>query len=139
VLVITSLSAGLYIANRERKIAERRFLQVRQLANKFIELDSDIRGLPGATKVRSRIVADSLQYLTSLGSEVRGDKALALEIALAYVRVAHVQGDPTAANLGQFAEAEATLQKAENFVDPVLATDPRDRQGLFIAATIVCA
>ena len=136
VLVITSLSAGLYIANRERKIAERRFLQVRQLANKFIELDSDIRGLPGATKVRSRIVADSLQYLTSLGSEVRGDKALALEIALAYVRVAHVQGDPTAANLGQFAEAQATLQKAENFVDPVLATDPRDRQGLFIAATI---
>jgi len=136
VLVITSLSAGLYIANRERKIAERRFLQVRQLANKFIELDSDIRGLPGATRVRSRIVADSLQYLTSLGSEVRGDKALALEIALAYVRVAHVQGDPTAANLGQFAEAEATLQKAENFVDPVLATDPRDRQGLFIAATI---
>jgi len=136
VLVITSLSAGLYVANHERKIAERRFVQVRQLANKFIELDADIRGLPGATKVRSRMVVDSLQYLTSLGSEVHGDKDLALEIALAYVRVAHVQGDPTAANLGQFAEAEATLQKAENFVDSVLATAPRDRQGLFIAATI---
>src|SRR5580698_9782618 len=42
-LVFGSLSAGLYIANRERKIAERRFLQVRQLANKFIALDNDIR------------------------------------------------------------------------------------------------
>ncbi|MGA7632290.1 MAG: serine/threonine-protein kinase, partial [Terriglobales bacterium] len=40
-LVIGSLSTGLLIANRERKIAERRFVQVRQLANKFIALDND--------------------------------------------------------------------------------------------------
>jgi len=86
--------------NRERKIAERRFLQVRQLANKYIELDDSIRGFPGSTKVRSQIVADSLQYLTSLGSEAHMDKDLANEIALAYIRVAHVQGDPTSPNLG---------------------------------------
>ena len=49
-LVIGSLSAGLYVANRERKIAERRFAQVRQLANKFIALDNNIRGLPGSTQ-----------------------------------------------------------------------------------------
>src|ERR1700691_3166912 len=47
VLVIGSLSTGLLVANRERKIAERRFAQVRQMANKFIALDQDIRGLPG--------------------------------------------------------------------------------------------
>jgi serine/threonine protein kinase len=136
VLVIGSLSTGLLVANRERKAAERRFDQVRQLANKFIALDNDIRGLPGSTKVRMEIVTDSLQYLTSLGSDVHRDKDLALEIAYAYVRVAHVQGDPTSPNLGQFPEAEASLDKAENFVDSVLKADPRNRRGLFIAATI---
>jgi len=135
-LVIGSLTAGLLIANRERKIAEQRFTQVRQLANKFIALDNDIRGLPGSTKVRMQMVSDSLQYLTSLGNDVHGDKDLALEIAYAYVRVAHAQGDPTSPNLGQFPEAAASLAKAESFVDPVLSTDPANRKALFIAATI---
>src|SRR5580692_10313400 len=136
VLVIGSLSTGLYVANRQRKIAEQRFAQVRQLANKFIDLDQDIRGLAGSTKVRMEMVSDSLQYLTSLGSDVHGDKDLALEIAYAYVRVAHAQGDPTSPNLGQFSEAEASLDSASKFVDAVLAQDPVNRRGLFIGATI---
>ena len=135
-LVIGSLTVGLLVANRERKIAEQRFAQVRQLANKFIALDDDIRGLPGSTKIRMQMVSDSLQYLTSLGSDVHGDKALALEIAYAYVRVAHAQGDPTSPNLGQFAEAEASLSHASKFVDLVLSKDPRNQRALFIATTI---
>ncbi len=135
-LVIGSLSAGLLIANRERKIAERRFEQVRQLANKFIALDEGIRGLPGSTKVRMQMVTDSLQYLTSLGSDVHGDKDLALDVALAYVRVAHAQGNPTSPNLGQFTEAEVSLDKAENFIQPVLKVDPTNVRGLLLAATI---
>jgi tetratricopeptide (TPR) repeat protein len=136
VLVIGSLSAGLLVANRERKIAERRFSQVRQLANKFIDLDSRIRGLQGSTKVRMQMVSDSLQYLRSLESEGHVDKDLALDIAFAYVRVAHAQGDPTSPNLGQFAEAKQSLSQASKFVDPILADDPRNRRALFIATTI---
>ena len=135
-LVIGSLSTGLLVANRERKVAEQRFAQVRQLANKFIALDNDIRGLQGSTKVRMQMVSDSLQYLTSLGSEVHGDKDLALEIAYAYVRVAHAQGDPTSPNLGQLAEAQVNLNNAARFVDAVFAQDPKNRRGLFIATTI---
>jgi hypothetical protein len=136
VFVIGSLSTGLYVANRQRKIAEQRFAQVRQLAKKFIELDNDIRGLPGSTKVRMQMVSDSLQYLTSLSSDVHGDKDLELEIAYAYVRVAHAQGDPTSPNLGQFAEAEASLNHASTFVDPVLSKDPINQRALFVATTI---
>ncbi|MGB7435618.1 MAG: protein kinase [Candidatus Acidiferrum sp.] len=135
-LVIGSLATGLYVANRERKIAERRFAEVRQMANKFIALDNDIRGLPGSTQVRLRMVSDSLEYLSSLSSDAAVDNDLALEIAYAYVRVAHAQGDPTSPNLGQFAEAEASLDKAQNFVESVLRVDPRNSRGLFIAATI---
>lgn len=136
VLVIGSLSAGLYVANSERKVAERRFAEVRQLANKFIQLDNKIRGLPGSTQVRMEMVTDSLQYLSSLSSEAPVDKDLALEIAYAYVRVAHAQGDPTSPNLGQFAEAESSLNSAARFVDPILAKDPRNPRALFIATTI---
>ena len=136
VLVIGSLSTGLYVANRQRKIAEQRFAQVRQLANKFIELDNKIRGLPGSTEVRMEMVSDSLQYLTSLSSEAHVDQDLALEIAYAYVRVAHAQGDPSSPNLGQFAEAEVSLNHASRFVDPVLSKDPKNQRALFVATTI---
>jgi serine/threonine protein kinase len=136
VLVIGSLSTGLYVANRQRKIAEQRFAQVRQLANKFIDLDARIRGLQGSTKVRLQMVSDSLQYLRSLEGEGHVDKDLALDIAFAYVRVAHAQGDPTSPNLGQFAEAKESLNQASKFVDAILADDPKNRRALFIAATI---
>jgi tetratricopeptide (TPR) repeat protein len=134
--VIGSLSAGLYVANRERRDAEHRFAEVRQLANKFIALDNELRGLPGSTRLRMKIVTDSLQYLHSLSGSAPVDKDLALEMAYAYVRVAHAQGDPTSPNLGQFAEAAASLNSAEAFVDTVLAKDPQNQRALFIAATI---
>jgi serine/threonine protein kinase len=136
VIVIGSLSAGLFLANRERKVAERRFALVREVVNKFIALDQQIRGLPGATKVRMQMVSDSLQYLNSLGGEASVDKELTLDMAYAYVRVAHAQGDPTSPNLGQFAEARENLNHAEKLVDRVLGRDPRNRRGLFIATTI---
>jgi eukaryotic-like serine/threonine-protein kinase len=133
-LVIASLSVGLYVANRQRAIAQKRFLEARQLANKFIDLDEQIRGLPGATKIRNQIVTDTLQYLTVLGRDASGDKDLALEIALAYVKVAHVQGDSTSPNLGQFSEAEISLNNAERFLEPVLAQDPNNRTGRALAS-----
>ena len=136
VLVIGSLSTGLYIANRERQVAEQRFGQVRQLANKFIDLDGKIRGFSGSTEVRMQMVRDSLQYLTSLSSEAHIDTDFALEIASAYVRVAHAQGDPTSPNLGQFAEAEVSLNNAAKLVDAILAKEPNNRKALFIDTTI---
>jgi serine/threonine protein kinase len=135
-LTIIGLSAGLIVANRQRAIAQRRFLQVRQLANKFIELDESLRGIPGSTKLRSQIVADSLEYLTALGNEAKVDPQLALEIALAYVRVAHAQGDPTSGNLGQFADAEVNQRNAERFLNAVLARDPRNQQALLMSAGV---
>jgi len=95
VLVIASLSAGLFIANRERAIAQRRFLQVRQLANKVLALDGAISMLPGSTKARHEIVAISEEYLEALGADAQADKDLAVEIGDAYVRLARVQGSHT--------------------------------------------
>jgi len=135
--VLGSLTMGLYVANRQRTIAQRRFSQIRQLANEFIRLDAEIRNLPGATQARLHIVAQSLKYLAGLGSEARNDLDLAVEIADAYLRIARVQGVPAAvAHFGEFAAAEESLGKAREFADAVLLRRPHDRRALLLSAEI---
>jgi serine/threonine protein kinase len=135
-VAVIGLSTGLYLANRERSIAEQRFLQVRQLANKVFDIDVAIRNTPGTTKARQLIVSTSLEYLQKVGAEARGDKDLALEIGSAYVQLAHVQGVPVNSNLGQFASADESLRKADELVESVLKSDPRNRKALLTSATI---
>ena len=95
--MICSLSAGLFIANRERVIAQRHFLEVRQLANKLFDIDALARQLPGSTKTRQLIVDTSLEYLGRLSADAKSDPGLALEVGNAYMWVARVQGVPVAA------------------------------------------
>jgi serine/threonine protein kinase/tetratricopeptide (TPR) repeat protein len=135
-LVIVSLSAGLYVANRQRAIAQQRFQQVRQLANRFIALDAELRELDGTTDIRSRIVADALQYLEALGRDANDDPELSLEIGGAYQQVARVQGVPFIPNLGLLREAEDSLRKADTFISTVLAAQPDNRQALLTWAQI---
>ncbi len=135
-LTLAGLSIGLYIANRERLTAQRRFQQVRQIANKALALDTTIRGLPGGTKAREEIVAMSQEYLAGLGAEARSDRELALEVALGYIRLALIQGVPTAPNLGRYAEAEVSLKKAGDLLEDVLKASPRNKEALAAAAEV---
>lgn len=131
-----ALSAGLYVVNRERGIAQRRFLQVRRLANNFIGLDQEIHDLAGATRARKLIVSEVKEYLDALGTEALDDKELSLEIGNAYFQIARVEGVPILFNLGQYKAAEQSLGKAEMFVKSVLATDPGNRSALLKSAEI---
>jgi tRNA A-37 threonylcarbamoyl transferase component Bud32 len=121
---LLSLSIGLYIANRERTIAQRRFLEVRQLANKLFDIDALARQLPGSTKTRQFIVDTSLEYLGRLAADARGDPGLALEVGNAYMRVARVQGVPIGPNLGHLDQAAQNLQIADGFIHSVLQVQP---------------
>lgn len=133
-LTISGLAVGLYVANRERVVSQRRFQEVRQLANKALALDDTIRVLPGATKARQEIVAMSQSYLEGLGAEARGDRALALEVAEAYTHLALIEGVPTESNLGRYAQAEESLKKAALLLQGVLQQSPRNKQALLDAA-----
>src|SRR6185369_4960963 len=62
-LVMTSLAAGLFVADRQRRIAERRFADVRQLAGKLFDIDVQVAQLPGASKTRHLIVNTAQEYL----------------------------------------------------------------------------
>ncbi|MBZ5624584.1 MAG: protein kinase [Acidobacteriia bacterium] len=134
-MALAGLSIGLYAANRERAVAQRRFVQVRQLAGKWIELERDIRSGNGP-KARERIVTTMLGYLAGIGTEAHGDRELTLEIASAYLQVARVQGIPTEFSLGQFAQAEESLRKADAFAGTVLAGSPGNRRALLLSADI---
>src|SRR5262249_24372753 len=85
---ILRLAASLPLANRERVIAQRRFMQVRQLAANLFDIDAEVRQAPGTAKAREMIVNTSLQYLRALAAEVHDDPSIALEMGNAYMRVA---------------------------------------------------
>lgn len=136
IIVVTSLSVGLYVANREREIAQQRFEQLRRLSTQVFSLDNAIRDLPGSTQARERLVSIALQYLDGLAANAHGDLDLTEELGEGYWRVARVQGVPTDLNLGQPAKAEANLNRAEQLVDKVLASRPGDRNALWYSAEI---
>ena len=135
-LVIVSLSTGLFVANRARATAERRFQQLRQLSNNVFDLDQAIRNLPGSMQARQRLVSVSLKYLEGLAADSRGDLGLAQELADGYWSVARVQGVPAVLNLGEFSNAEVNLKKADALADTVLASRPQDRRALIRSAYI---
>jgi tetratricopeptide (TPR) repeat protein len=134
--VLASLAGGLYVANRERLHAERRFRELRQLSVKVFDLDKAIRNLPGSAGARQRLVTTSLEYLEGLRADARGDLDLAQEMADDYWRVARVQGVPVELNLGQVDNAEKSLQHADALTESILAARPADRSALYRSATI---
>jgi len=135
-LVLVGLSAAFYGVNRERALAQRRFVQVRQLANKLFDIDLEVRQLAGSSKARQLIVDTSLEYLQRLAMDVRGDPDLSLEIGTAYMRVARVQGVRISPNLGQTEQAEQSLRTAESLVSSVLAVQPTNRTAFLRMAQI---
>ena len=101
------------IARQQRARAERRFQDVRALANSLIfDVHDSIQDLPGATAARKLIVDKGLHYLDSLEQESQGDASLRLELAAAYKRIGDVQGNEFFANLGDTSSALKSYQKA---------------------------
>lgn len=130
-LVFLSLLTGIALTLREARIAqanqlraERRFNDVRTLANSLMfEVHDSIKDLAGATPARKLLVSKALQYLDSLSREAAGDKSLQRELAEAYERVGHVQGNPYSANLGDTVGALASYRKALAIRESIAAAD----------------
>ena len=134
-LVTASLAAGLIatvhearIAEANRQRAERRFNDVRTLANSLIfEVHDSIRQLPGATAARKVIVERAQQYLDRLAQESHTDPSLLRDLAVAYGKLAKVQGDSMDANLGDSSQASKDYRKA---VDLLTQADSLEHNNL---------
>ena len=112
-LVLMALVAGLAGTTWQARRADRRFKEVRELANAVVfDLHDAIANLPGSTRAREMLVHHALRYLDGLSRESKGDASLQRELALAYLRVGDVQGRPMFPNLGQTSPAMASYDRA---------------------------
>lgn len=103
-LLGTSWQAG--VARRERDRANRRFEDVRALAQAMMyDVHDAIVDLPGSTKAREKVVDHALRYLNVLSGDARGDPALQRELGVAFSKIGDVQGRPMFPNLGRTREA----------------------------------
>jgi tetratricopeptide (TPR) repeat protein len=126
---IMATSRQAQIATTQKARAERRFNDVRTLANSVLfDYYDAIKALPGATKVRERLVKDALNYLDSLAGEAKGDPALQRELAAAYERVGDVRGGESSGSLGDIAGAAESYRKALRIREALLALNPDDAQ-----------
>ena len=113
------------VARAERARAERRFNEVRQLANSFVfEVHDAVVNLPGSTPARSLIVQRGLSYLDSLAQDAAGDLGLQRELAAAYEKLGAVQYTPTVAHLGDLPGALQSHRKAAALREALVAADP---------------
>ena len=105
--------------------AERRFNDVRQLANAFMfEFHDAVANLPGATPARRLVTERALEYLDGLAEEAGGDPALQRELLIAYNRVGDVQGNPNTSNLGDLAGALESYRRSLEIAERLAAADP---------------
>ncbi len=135
VLVALTLLVGIIattwqasVARAERARSERRFNEVRQLANSIVfEVHDSVANLPGSTPARSLIVQRGLKYLDSLSKDAAGDRGLQRELAAAYEKLGAVQYTPTVAHLGDLPGALESHRKAAALREALVAADPSNR------------
>ncbi len=109
-------------AERERRLAEKRFEQSRALANSLVFKYHDaIAELPNSSTVRELLLKDASSYLDSLAEDAGGDLSLMREVASAYAKLADLQGRPHGASLGNTAAAIENYEKAVRLLESIAA------------------
>jgi len=117
------------VARTQQARAERRFNDVRKLANSLMfEVHDSIKDLPGSTPARKLLVSRALEYLDSLSHEAGTDVSLQRELASAYERVGDVQGNFYRSNLGDTAGALNSYQNAVAIREVLAREAPNDLQ-----------
>ncbi|MBL8185804.1 MAG: serine/threonine protein kinase [Blastocatellia bacterium] len=125
------------IATAEKAKAERRFNDVRSLANSFLfEFGPMIENIPGTTAAQELLVKRALEYLDRLASESENDPGLQRELASAYEKVGDVQGNPYSPNIGDVKGALLSYEKSRSIRASMFERTPEDLQLAGELATI---
>ena len=120
------------IANGERAKAQRRFDDLRKLANAMVfEMNAKLENFPGSTQARKLLVTKGLEYLDALAKESEGEPGLQREVGAAYIRMGDIQGNDNLANLGDSEASLASYQKASRILVSALAATPGDIEARF--------
>ena len=111
VAILAALGVSIWqtqVARAERRRAEQRFADARQLANSVIfDIHDEVLKLEGSTPVRQKIVAEALGVSRAAQPGSGGDAAFKIELARAYYRIGSVQGSPASWRTSAIAKAPA--------------------------------
>ncbi len=130
---LVALSFGLSLALWQARIAQQRFADLHDFSSIVLgDVYDSVADLPGSTDARSEITQAAQRYLDKLvgtdptlaGRRLHDDELLA-DLALAYKRLADVQGLPTGANLGESTPAMANYRRALVIAEQVKNETPQ--------------
>ena len=128
-MIVVVLSAGLFATLYQRNKAQRRFNDVRQLANSFLfEFHDAIKDLPGSTPARELVVKRAIEYLDKLAQESEGDATLRRELATAYAEIGLIQGNSYHSNLGDSNGAMKSYLRSLEIRQSLVNSDPANRE-----------
>src|SRR5262249_45074502 len=126
-LAVAAIAAGVVGTVQARRVAERRFQDVRSLAGYMLtDLDAQLAQLPASTPVRASMSERSMQYLDSLRRQAGSDAGLRLEIASGYLRLGDVLGNLFRSNVGRPREARAAYDRGLEMARQLVQERPRD-------------
>jgi tetratricopeptide (TPR) repeat protein len=112
-VVAVSLISAAAISTLQARRAQKRFDQVRALANTFLfDFHDKIRDLPGSTPAREMVAATARTYLDNLAADAANDPRLQLETATAYERLGDVLGSISTPSLGRTQEARQMYERS---------------------------
>ncbi len=136
-ILIGGISATAYqarIANIERGKAERRFNDVRALANSFMfEINEEIAKSP--IKARELLVQRAVEYLDKLAAESEGNTELKSELAAAYEKIGEVQSEIFRPFTGKTSEALLSHQKSLKLREEIFAAESSAAHGIDVASS----
>jgi non-specific serine/threonine protein kinase/serine/threonine-protein kinase len=114
-------------AEAETEKARRRFEDSRRLSHSLMfELHDAIRDLPGATAARELLAKKTLEQLDRLVVDSDNDPTLQSELAIAYINLGNIQGNPYYPNLGNTTGALESYRKAERLTEALSKANPTD-------------
>ena len=123
-------------ASQQRELADRRFADVRGIANTMLfELHDAIETVPGTIDSRRQLVETGLDYLGRLAQDAGDDPVLLEELAEAYFRIGDIQGNPRRANLGDPEAALASYERSIELRRRLLDIEPSEYSKLAVART----
>jgi eukaryotic-like serine/threonine-protein kinase len=119
------------VANAERRKAESRSEDLRQLSNSLLsELAEAMKQIPGSTGAQQLLVTRVLEHLDRMAKDAYGDRTSELDLIDAYTRLGNIQGNAYDQNLGDREGGLAILDKAIALAKPLVASAPEDRPAL---------
>jgi non-specific serine/threonine protein kinase/serine/threonine-protein kinase len=128
-------TAGIYI--RQSRIEQRRFEDARQLVHTVVfDIQPQLEGIPATLPLRKTLIERTLVYLEAVSRDVGNNVVLLRELANSYARLAVIQGDALAANLGDRTVAAGHFTQAAALMDRALALAPDDAGVLSDASAV---